>query len=158
MYAEGQQQHIVDSARREGRVDAADPAADAAICSAEVDAVDEVRKLTDGRGVDVVITAASGAAHEDAPQMAAPSGRISFFGGLPNDKPTIKLDSTTLRRSWTRDVVIRAITGGALVTELSRKTDLAASLADRSHCFVGPIAKPRSHGQAMPGGVSPVRR
>jgi L-iditol 2-dehydrogenase len=67
---------------------------DAAICSAEVDAVDEVKKLTDGRGVDVVITAAaSGAAQEDALQMAARSGRISFFGGLPKDKPTITLDS-----------------------------------------------------------------
>jgi L-iditol 2-dehydrogenase len=67
---------------------------DAAICSAEVDAVDEVRKLTDGRGVDVVITAAaSGAAQEEALQMAARSGRISFFGGLPKDKPTITLDS-----------------------------------------------------------------
>jgi L-iditol 2-dehydrogenase len=53
-----------------------------------------VRKLTDGRGVDVVITAAaSGAAQEEALQMAARSGRISFFGGLPKDRPTITLDS-----------------------------------------------------------------
>jgi L-iditol 2-dehydrogenase len=67
---------------------------DAAICSAETDAIDEVKKLTDGRGVDVVITAAAaGAAQEDALQMAARSGRISFFGGLPKDKPTITLDS-----------------------------------------------------------------
>ncbi|HEX6356511.1 zinc-dependent dehydrogenase [Actinophytocola sp.] len=67
---------------------------DAAICSAEVNAVDEIHKLTDGRGVDVVITAAaSGAAQEEALQMAARSGRISFFGGLPKDKPTIALDS-----------------------------------------------------------------
>ncbi|HEY0452492.1 zinc-dependent dehydrogenase [Actinophytocola sp.] len=67
---------------------------DAAICGAEVDAVDEVRKLTDGRGVDVVITAAaSGAAQQDGLQMAARSGRLSMFGGLPKDKPTITLDS-----------------------------------------------------------------
>ncbi|OLF13539.1 zinc-dependent dehydrogenase [Actinophytocola xanthii] len=67
---------------------------DAAICGSEVDAVDEVRKLTDGRGADVVITAAaSGAAQEDALQMAARGGRISLFGGLPKDKPTITLDS-----------------------------------------------------------------
>jgi L-iditol 2-dehydrogenase len=59
-----------------------------------VNAVDEILKLTDGRGVDVVITAAaSGAAQEEALQMAARSGRISFFGGLPKDKPTITLDS-----------------------------------------------------------------
>ena len=45
-------------------------------------------KLTDGRGADVVITAAaSGAAQEQALQMAARQGRISFFGGLPKDNP-----------------------------------------------------------------------
>jgi L-iditol 2-dehydrogenase len=67
---------------------------DAAICASETDAVDEVRKLTDGRGADVVITAAaSGAAQQDALQMTARSGRISFFGGLPKDRPTITLDA-----------------------------------------------------------------
>lgn len=67
---------------------------DAAICGSEVDAIDEVRKLTDGRGADVVITAAaSGAAQEDALRMVARSGRISLFGGLPKDNPTITLDA-----------------------------------------------------------------
>ncbi|MGI5151267.1 zinc-dependent dehydrogenase [Plantactinospora sp. CA-294935] len=67
---------------------------DAAICGAEVDPVDEVLKLTDGRGADVIITAAaSGAAQEQAVQMAARQGRISFFGGLPKDNPIISLDS-----------------------------------------------------------------
>jgi L-iditol 2-dehydrogenase len=67
---------------------------DAAICASETDAVDEVRKLTDGRGADVVITAAaSGQAQQDAVQMAARRGRISFFGGLPKDNPVIQLDS-----------------------------------------------------------------
>jgi L-iditol 2-dehydrogenase len=67
---------------------------DAAICGSEVDTVDAVLKLTDGRGADVVITAAaSGAAQQEAVPMAARSGRISFFGGLPKDNPTITLDS-----------------------------------------------------------------
>jgi L-iditol 2-dehydrogenase len=67
---------------------------DAAICAAETDAVDEVRKLTDGRGADVVITAAaSGQAQQEATHMAARRGRISFFGGLPKDNPVISLDS-----------------------------------------------------------------
>ena len=67
---------------------------DAAICGSEVDTVDTVLKLTDGRGVDVGITAAaSGAAQQEAVLMAARSGRISFFGGLPKDAPTITLDS-----------------------------------------------------------------
>jgi L-iditol 2-dehydrogenase len=67
---------------------------DAAICGSEVDSIDEVRKLTDGRGVDVVVVAAaSGAAQQDALLMSAPSGRVSFFGGLPKTAPTITLDA-----------------------------------------------------------------
>jgi L-iditol 2-dehydrogenase len=67
---------------------------DAAVCGGETDVVDAVLKLTEGRGADVVITAAAaGAAQEQAVQMAARQGRISFFGGLPKDKPIIGLDS-----------------------------------------------------------------
>ncbi|GAA4978044.1 zinc-dependent dehydrogenase [Actinoplanes utahensis] len=67
---------------------------DAAICAGETDPVEEILKLTDGRGADVIITAAaSGKAQEQAIQMAARQGRISFFGGLPKDDPTITCDS-----------------------------------------------------------------
>jgi L-iditol 2-dehydrogenase len=66
---------------------------DAAICG-DVDVVDAVMKLTEGRGADVVITAAaSGAAQEQALQMTARQGRISFFGGLPKDRPVVSVDS-----------------------------------------------------------------
>jgi L-iditol 2-dehydrogenase len=58
------------------------------------DLVDQVLKLTDGRGADAIVTAAaSGAAQEAALQMAARQGRISFFGGLPKDNPVIACDS-----------------------------------------------------------------
>ncbi len=64
---------------------------DAAI---DTDPVDQVLKLTGGRGADVVITAAAaGAAQEQAVRMAARQGRVSFFGGLPKDDPFIRLDS-----------------------------------------------------------------
>jgi L-iditol 2-dehydrogenase len=67
---------------------------DASIVGSETDVVDEVAKLTDGRGADVVITAAaSGRAQEQALQMAARAGRISFFGGLPKDDPVISVDA-----------------------------------------------------------------
>ncbi|HEX2772784.1 MAG TPA: alcohol dehydrogenase catalytic domain-containing protein, partial [Micromonosporaceae bacterium] len=67
---------------------------DATVDSGRTDVVDEVRKLTDGRGADVIITAAaSGAAQEQALLMAAPQARISFFGGLPKDNPVIACDS-----------------------------------------------------------------
>jgi L-iditol 2-dehydrogenase len=63
---------------------------DEAIGAEAGDTVDTVRKLTDGRGADVIIVAAaSGRAQEDALQMAARRGRVSFFGGPPKDKPTI---------------------------------------------------------------------
>jgi len=69
-------------------------APDASVSASEVDVVDEISKLTDGRGADVVITAAaSGRAQEQALRMAARQGRISFFGGLPKDNPMIALDS-----------------------------------------------------------------
>jgi L-iditol 2-dehydrogenase len=70
---------------------------DAAICGAETDPVEEVMRLTDRRGVDVVITAAAaGKAQEDGLKMAARGGRISFFGGLPKDNPIIACDSNLI--------------------------------------------------------------
>jgi L-iditol 2-dehydrogenase len=85
---------LVELNRARLDLSAAVVAPDAAVCSSEVDSVDEVLKLTDGRGADVVITAAaSGAAQQDALQMTARSGRISFFGGLPKTAPTITLDA-----------------------------------------------------------------
>ncbi|MGH2698166.1 MAG: zinc-dependent dehydrogenase [Actinomycetota bacterium] len=67
---------------------------DAPIDSGKDDAIDAVMKLTEGRGADVIITAAaSGPAQQEALQMAARGGRISFFGGLPKDNPMIELDS-----------------------------------------------------------------
>jgi L-iditol 2-dehydrogenase len=67
---------------------------DAAIDSTKEDPIDAVRKITDGRGADVVITATGvGQAQEQALEMVAPRGRISLFGGLPKDDSTIRFDS-----------------------------------------------------------------
>ena len=53
---------------------------------ASTDVVDEVTALTDGRGVDVVITAcSSGKAQAQALQIAAKRARVSLFGGIPGD-------------------------------------------------------------------------
>jgi len=68
--------------------------ADIFVDSSKEDLVDLVRKETGGIGADVVITAApSGQAQEQALQMVAKRGRISFFGGLPGDRATITLNS-----------------------------------------------------------------
>ena len=84
---------------------------DAAVPAAQTDPVDEVLKLTDGRGADVVITAAAaGSAQEQALQMAARQGRISFFGGLPKDNPTITVDSNLVHY---RELTIVGANGSA---------------------------------------------
>ncbi|PWU50684.1 alcohol dehydrogenase [Micromonospora globispora] len=85
---------LVDLNRDRLDMAAALVAPDATVCAAETDPVDAVLKLTDGAGADVVIiAAASGAAQEQALQMVGRQGRISFFGGLPKDKPVIALDA-----------------------------------------------------------------
>jgi L-iditol 2-dehydrogenase len=67
---------------------------DEAIGAEATDPVEAVCELTGGRGADViVVAAASGTAQEDALRMAAPRGRVSFFGGLPKDRPTIACDA-----------------------------------------------------------------
>ena len=67
---------------------------DALIDASKEDAVDAVLKLTNGRGSDVIVTAAASAvAQQEAVHMAARAGRISFFGGLPKGDPLIRLDS-----------------------------------------------------------------
>jgi L-iditol 2-dehydrogenase len=62
-----------------------------------MDAVAAVRALSDGRGADVVIVAApSEAAHRDGIGMAASRGRISLFGSLPKDRPTVVFDANEI--------------------------------------------------------------
>jgi L-iditol 2-dehydrogenase len=67
---------------------------DGMVNAAATDPIQEVLRLTDGNGADVVITAcSSGKAQEQALQMVAKRGVVNFFGGLPKDKPYIQFDS-----------------------------------------------------------------
>lgn len=67
---------------------------DHVIDASSVDVVEEVMRLTGGRGADVVITATPAKiTQEQAIAMAARNGRISFFGGLPKNDPVIACDS-----------------------------------------------------------------
>lgn len=68
---------------------------DAVIDANKTDSVEVVRKLTGGKGADVVITATSALeAPVKAVQMVAKGGRILLFGGLPKDSspPVIDLN------------------------------------------------------------------
>ena len=60
---------------------------DAVVNAARSDLVGEVRRLTDGKGADVVITATPApVAQVQAVEMARKGGRILLFGGLPADQ------------------------------------------------------------------------
>ncbi len=68
--------------------------ADHVINPIEQDLQVELSKLTNNHGADVIIVAAPvHAAQESTLELAAISGRINFFGGLPKDKPTITFNS-----------------------------------------------------------------
>jgi L-iditol 2-dehydrogenase len=72
-------------------------APDAAVAAGATDAVAAVRELTGGRGADVIVVAAASArAQQDALRMAARRGTVSFFGGLPKDRPTVSLDANVV--------------------------------------------------------------
>jgi L-iditol 2-dehydrogenase len=70
---------------------------DEVIDASSVDTVERVMELTGGFGAEVVIVACSvNKAQEDALRMTAKKGRISFFGGLPKDRPIVQFDSNLL--------------------------------------------------------------
>uniref|UniRef100_A0A7C1JQ03 Alcohol dehydrogenase n=1 Tax=Caldilinea aerophila TaxID=133453 RepID=A0A7C1JQ03_9CHLR len=68
---------------------------DAVLDASRVDLVAEVRRLTGGKGADVIITATPApVAAVQAVEMARKGGRILLFGGLPKDesKPGVDLN------------------------------------------------------------------
>lgn len=71
--------------------------ADCAVDPLNEDLAAIVRAESDGRGADVVITAAPvKALQEQAVELTAVGGRINFFGGLPKDDAYIRLDSNAV--------------------------------------------------------------
>ena len=70
-----------------------------------------VSEHTDGIGPSVIITAApSGAAQEQAISLVRPGGRVSFFGGLPKDKPLITVDSNVVHY---RELILAGANGSS---------------------------------------------
>lgn len=62
--------------------------------------VDVIKKVTDGRGADIVIVACSArAVQEQAFSYTRKGGHIIFFGGLPDQNRMIQLDSNVLHYS-----------------------------------------------------------
>lgn len=74
--------------------------------------VDEVKKLTDGKGADVVITATSvPSVQEEAQVIAAKMGRISLFGGLAGESKGF-LDSNLIHYKELQVCGVHATTAG----------------------------------------------
>jgi len=70
---------------------------DRTIDAAEVDLVQEVRRLTGGMGADVVISATPApVAVVQAVEMAKKGGRVLLFGGLPKDDSKPGVDMNTV--------------------------------------------------------------
>jgi len=84
---------------------------DVVIAAEDADPVTAVLEATGGRGADVVITAAaSGRAQEQGLKMLARRGRLSLFGGLPKDAPTITIDSNLVHY---RELTIVGVNGSS---------------------------------------------
>jgi len=84
---------------------------DVVISADGIDPVAAVLEATGGRGADVVITAAaSGRAQEQGLKMLARRGRLSLFGGLPKDAPTITIDSNLVHY---RELTIVGVNGSS---------------------------------------------
>ena len=106
-------------ARGAGKVIVSEPIADRAEQAKRMGAdkvinpaTDDLKKAlleeSDGRGANVIIVAAPvHAAQEAALDLAAISGRINYFGGLPKDRPTINFDSNLVHY---KELVITATT------------------------------------------------
>ncbi|MDD3138790.1 MAG: zinc-binding dehydrogenase, partial [Lachnospiraceae bacterium] len=70
---------------------------DASFITVSKDVVAFIEKDTNGHGADVVITACPvPAAQQSAIEIAANYGRICFFGGLPEDKKMVLLNSNLI--------------------------------------------------------------
>jgi len=97
---------------------------DLTIDASKADPVEVVLAATNGRGADVVITAAaSGVAQEQGLHMLARQGRLSLFGGLPKDKPTITVDSNLVHY---RELTIVGVNGSS-PAQNKRALELIAS-------------------------------
>jgi L-iditol 2-dehydrogenase len=88
---------IVSELLAERREQALQLGADVVVDPVGQDLKEIVMTESNGRGADVIITAAPAhKAQESAPALAAIGGRINFFGGLPKDDPLIQLDSNLI--------------------------------------------------------------
>lgn len=91
---------------------------------------------TNGQGADVIIVAAPAhKAQEQALDLAAIGGRISFFGGLPKDKPNITFNSNLVHY---KELIISGTTGSS--TDNCRQ---AVTLINQNKLDLAPLVSAR---------------
>lgn len=97
---------------------------DSIIDMSKVDIEEAIKTAIPEPGPNVIITAApAGQAQEQAVRMCRPGGRISFFGGLPKDKPMVTIDSNLVHYKE----LILAGANGSTPEHNQRALDLMAS-------------------------------
>ena len=120
---------IVCSDRSATRREAAGRAgADTALDWSTTDPEVALAELTQGRGVDVVVAAApSHDLQAQSLRLAAPSGRVLLFAGLPRSRPTVKLDTNLVHY---KELVVTATTASSLLDCTAAARLLATELPD----------------------------
>lgn len=82
------------------------------IDSSKEDLAEALKRETGGHGADVVITACSvPAVQAQALELAAPMGRISFFGGLPSGRDEVGLHTNLIHY---KELKVVATTGSSI--------------------------------------------
>lgn len=128
--ARGAASVIVSEPLDDRRAQAASMGADVVIDPAKQDLSAAVRQATGGRGADVVIVAAPAhAAQEAAIQVAGIGARVSFFGGLPKDRPNVNIDSNAIHY---KELVITGTTACSTADCWQAADIVAAGLVDLS--------------------------
>lgn len=86
--------------------------ADVTINSQTHDLKEEVLKLTDNRGANVVITACSvPEVQQTALEIAAVHARVNFFGGIPKGKEAVTLNTNLIHY---KELIVLGTTGSSL--------------------------------------------
>lgn len=98
--------------------------ADDTINSEQVDLVEYINDVTDGRGVDVVIAACSHPSIQSLSlEVAAIHGRINFFGGMPKGLENVTLDTNKVHY---KELIVLGTTGSS-ISDFQASLDLIAS-------------------------------
>ena len=98
---------LIDERLEKARKLGADHVINPQIC----DMKEAVLDLTCGQGANVIVTACPvHSVQEESIELAAPFGRICFFGGLPHERPRITINSNLIHY---RNLIVTGVTGGS---------------------------------------------